>query len=270
MLCSFYEVHRGSHHWNPKGVFDLMEEGREVAVLIPAAGEGTRLGGRRKQFRMLGKKPVLIQTLDVFERHPDVHHIIVATPAEAVRPLRQELRRVGITKLRSVVSGGTTRQDSVAAAMAACPDSVGVVLVHDAVRPFVRLSQVSEVIAAARTHGAGALAIPVADTVRRGSQGIFGKTVDREGLMRMQTPQGFRRDWFTEAHQRAREMKQPATDDVDLVQQLGHSVLMVDGGELNVKITTPEDWERAIHFWPMWEKILHLEAGERRVMSEAG
>ena len=219
---------------------------------------------------MLGEKPVLVQTLNVFERHPEVHHIIVATPAEAVRPLRQELRRVGITKLKSVVSGGTTRQDSVAAALAACPDSVGIVLVHDAVRPFVRLSQVSEVIKAARTHGAGALAIPMVDTLRRGAVGFFEETVDREDLMRMQTPQGFRRDWFSEAHQKALELKQSATDDVDLVQQLGYSVLIVEGGELNVKITTPEDWERAIYFWPMWEKILHLEASERQVMSEAG
>ncbi len=152
---------------------------------------------------MLGEKPVLVQTLNVFERHPEVHHIIVATPAEAVRPLRQELRRVGITKLKSVVSGGTTRQDSVAAALAACPESVGIVLVHDAVRPFVRLSQVSEVIKAARTHGAGALAIPMVDTLRRGAVGFFEETVDREDLMRMQTPQGFRRDWFSEAHQKA-------------------------------------------------------------------
>ena len=219
---------------------------------------------------MLGEKPVLVQTLDVFERHPEVHHIIVATPAEAVLPLRQELRRVGITKLKSVVSGGTTRQDSVAAALAACPDSVGIVLVHDAVRPFVRLSQVSEVIKAARTHGAGALAIPMVDTLRRGAVGFFEETVDREDLMRMQTPQGFRRDWFSEAHQKARQLKQSAPDDVDLVQQLGYAVLIVEGGEMNVKITTPEDWERATHFWPMWEKILHLEASERQVMSEAG
>lgn len=247
-----------------------MKDGSEVVVLIPAAGEGTRLGGRRKQFRMLGEKPVLVQTLDVFERHPEVHHIVVATPAEAVRPLRQELRRIGITKLRGVVSGGTTRQDSVAAALDATPDSVGVVLVHDAVRPFVRLSEVSAVIHAVRTHGAGALAVPVVDTVRRGLDGKFGDTVSRESLYRMQTPQGFRRDWFSEAHREADKEGMHATDDVDLVQRLGHSVLIIEGSDHNEKITTPDDWERATQFWPMWEKILHLESSERRVMSEAG
>jgi len=238
-------------------------------VLIPAAGEGTRLGGRRKQFRMLGGKPMLVQTLDVFERHPEVHHIIVATPQEAVKPLRQELRRVGITKLRHVVSGGSTRQDSVAAALAETPDSVEVVLVHDAVRPFVRLSQVSAVIRAARDTGAGALAIPVFDTLRRGEQGAFRETITRENLFRMQTPQGFRRSLFMEAHDAAAAEDYQATDDVDLVGHLGADVRIVDGAELNIKITTPEDWERATQFWPTWEQILHLETHERKVMLEA-
>lgn len=241
----------------------------EVAVLIPAAGEGTRLGGRRKQFRMLGGKPMLVQTLDVFERHPEVDHIIVATPAEAVRPLRQELRRIGITKLMNVVSGGLTRQDSVAAALGETPDSVEVVLVHDAVRPFVRLSQVSAVIKAARDEGAGALAVPVTDTIRKGDENLFAETVPREKLYRMQTPQGFRRNWFQDAHVAAADNEYYATDDVDLVQHKGYPVQIVEGGELNVKITTPEDWERATQFWPMWEKILHLESREREVMAEA-
>ncbi|GMQ83133.1 MAG: 2-C-methyl-D-erythritol 4-phosphate cytidylyltransferase [Rhodothermia bacterium] len=248
---------------------DRTSRGTEVAVLIPAAGEGTRLGGRRKQFRVLGGKPMLVQTLDVFERHPEVDHIIVATPAEAVRPLRQELRRIGITKLMTVVSGGLTRQDSVAAALAETPDTVEVVLVHDAVRPFVRLSQVSAVIKAAREQGAGALAVPVTDTIRKGEDELFGETVPREKLYRMQTPQGFRRTWFQEAHAESVEKGFHSTDDVDLIQQKGLPVQIVPGGELNVKITTPEDWERATQFWPMWEKILHLEEREREVMTEA-
>jgi 2-C-methyl-D-erythritol 4-phosphate cytidylyltransferase len=252
----------------PRHIGDSAKEG-EVAVLIPAAGQGTRLGGRRKQFRVLGGKPVLVQTIDVFERHPEVDHVIVATPAEAVKPLRQELRRVGITKLRGVVSGGGTRQDSVAAALAATPETVSVVLVHDAVRPFVRLSQVSEVIAAAREFGAAALAVPVTETLRHGMNQRFGTTVDREQLYRMQTPQGFRKDLFQEAHRRAAEENVSATDDVELVQLLDSEVVIVEGGELNVKITTPEDWERATQFWPMWERILHLEKGERKVMEEA-
>jgi 2-C-methyl-D-erythritol 4-phosphate cytidylyltransferase len=245
-----------------------MSIGQEVAVLIPAAGEGTRLGGRRKQFRMLGGKPVLVQTIDVFERHPAIDHVIVGTPEEAVRPLRQELRRIGITKLRGVIAGGESRQDTVAALLDATPESVDVVLVHDAVRPFVRLSQVSAVVESARLNGAAALAIPVTDTLRRGLDGMFSETVPRDGLFRMQTPQGFRRTWLADAHAATTESEPHATDDVELVQRIGHDVEIILGGGLNVKITTPEDWERATQFWPMWENIMHMEAGERRVMTE--
>ncbi len=242
----------------------------EVAVLVPAAGSGRRLGGPRKQFRELGGKPVLVQTLFVFERHPSVQHIIVATPAEAVRPLRQELRRVGVTKLRAVVPGGETRQESVLAALEAVPEDVDVILVHDAVRPFVRLSLVTDVIEAARAHGAAAPAVPVADTLRRATDGWFGETVARDGLWRMQTPQAFRREWLYEAHGRAREDEIDATDDVELVRRLGLDVVLVAGSEDNSKITTPDDWERATSFWPIWEGILRLDDPDRHVVSHPG
>jgi len=239
-----------------------MSESGEVAVLIAAAGEGTRLGGRRKQFRMLGKKPVLVQTLYVFERHPEVDHIIVATPEEAVEPLRDELLRVGITKLQCVVAGGSTRQDSVGAALAHTSDEVEVILVHDAVRPFVGLFQVSEIIQSVRKHGAAALAVPVADSVRRSDGVAFMETVPRENLYRMQTPQGFRRDWLITAHALAGEKGVIANDDVELIQRAGFAVRCVSGSNLNVKITTRDDWDRATQFWPVWEECLHQETSE--------
>lgn len=231
----------------------------EVAVLIPAAGSGSRLGGRRKQFRELGGKPVLVQTLLVFERHPLVRHVVVATPKDAVRPLRQELKRVGITKLDRVVAGGETRQESVRAALESISDEVDVVLVHDAVRPFVRMGLVERVIRAVRESGAAAPAIEVADTVRRAEDGVFRETVERSGLMRMQTPQGFRADWLLEAHVKAARDGFEATDDVELLSRAGRSVRVVAGSEDNAKITTPDDWDRATAFWPIWEQTLRVE-----------
>jgi 2-C-methyl-D-erythritol 4-phosphate cytidylyltransferase len=229
------------------------EDQTHVAVLIPAAGQGKRMGGRRKQFRQLGGKPLLVQTALVFERHPAVDYILVAAPAEAVRPLVEELSAWGVEKLAGVMPGGKTRQESVAAALRAAPDEVGVVLVHDAVRPFVRRAEITRVIARVREEGAAALAIPVADTLRRGADHVFGETVPREGLYRMQTPQGFRRDWFEAAHTFARRRRIQATDDVDLVQRLGHAVAIVSGSEQNLKITTTRDWAWAQSFWPHWE-----------------
>ncbi len=228
----------------------------QVAVLIPAAGEGTRLGGRRKQFRRLGGEPLLVQTLRVFERHPDVNYLLVAAPGEATHALEVELRRVGLSKLTAVVAGGATRQESVRSALAAVPEDVDVVLVHDAVRPFVKAKHLAAVIHAVRTKGAAALALPVVDTIRYGAKTGFTETVSRDDLYRMQTPQGFRRDWLEAAHAQACEEQVMATDDVELVQRLGEAVQIVVGSPRNIKITTPEDWELAQLLWPHWETSL--------------
>ena len=225
----------------------------EVAVLIPAAGEGKRLGGHRKQFRRLGGEPLLVQTLLVFERHPEVDHLLVAAPPEATSVLETELRAHGLSKLVAVVAGGATRQASVLAALQAVPPAVGVVLVHDAVRPFVEAGYLSSVIRTVRTDGAAALALPVTDTLRRGSGTRFGETVPRDSLYRMQTPQGFRREWFEEAHARAQNDGFLATDDVELVQRTRRRVRIVLGSPRNIKITTPEDWKLAQRLWPHWE-----------------
>ncbi len=224
-------------------------ERSEVAVLLPAAGSGTRMGGAKKQFRLLGGKPLLVQTLLVFEQHPAVDILVVAAPEAERATLEEALREAGLAKLHAVVAGGATRQDSVAAALGALPESVAVVLVHDAVRPFVEEKQLNAVIEVARTEGAAALALPLADTLRRGADGLFGETLSRAGLYRMQTPQGFRRDWFEAAHAEAARTGHQATDDVALVQHLGHPVRIIEGSADNFKITTPEDWRRALRLW---------------------
>ena len=229
------------------------QEAGTVAVLIPAAGQGTRLGGNRKQFRRLGGEPLLVQTLRVFERHSEIDYLIVAAPAEATQALEVELRRVGLSKLIAVVPGGATRQASVHAALAAVPADVGVVLVHDAVRPFVEAGHLSAVIQAVRTAGAAALALPVVDTMRYGVAACFGETVPRTGLFRVQTPQGFRRDWIEAAYAQAHRQPVQATDDVELVQRLGRPVQIIEGSPRNIKITTPEDWALAQLLWPHWE-----------------
>ena len=221
----------------------------KIGVLIPAAGSGTRMGGLRKQFRELGGLPILHQTIAVFEEHPSVDAIVVAAPVDEVENLRRMLRAAGIAKLLNVVPGGASRQDSVASALAALPPSVEVVLVHDAVRPFLPPDRVTHVIEAVFERGAAALAVPLSDTLRRGRTDVFEDAVERTDLYRMQTPQGFRRDWFEEAHRKAQAEGYQETDDVALVQRLGHSVSIVEGTSTNIKITTPADWELARAIW---------------------
>ena len=208
------------------------------------------MGGTRKQFRTLGGAPVLVQTLRVFERHPAIAALVVAGPVGEADDLADELRTYGLTKLHAVVEGRATRQESVGRGLYAVPADTDLVLVHDAVRPFLPSDRLSAVIDAARTHGAAALAVPTADTVRRGSE-IFGETVPRDGLWRMQTPQAFRLEWLREAHAAA---DISGTDEVELVQRLGHAVQIIEGSALTFKITTPDDWTLAEALWPVWER----------------
>ncbi len=226
----------------------------EVAVIVPAAGRGTRLGGTRKQFRLLDGKPLLIRSLEVFQFHPEIDAIYVAVPLGEETRVADALREAGLSKVRSVVVGGASRQLSVLNALQSTSSATEVVLVHDGVRPFVSADSISAVVDVVRQSGAAALAIPVADTLRHGAEGVFGDTRSREGLYRMQTPQGCRRDWFVHAHQYALEQKIEATDDVDLVQRAGFPVQIVEGSSLNIKITTRADWDMACIIWPVWQQ----------------
>ena len=232
----------------------MTEPQEEVVVLVPAAGRGARLGGRRKQYRKLGGQPVVVQTLLAFERHPEVHHVVVAAPARGDGVLKDILQTASLKKISAVVRGGDTRQASVERALRTAPRQAGIVLIHDAVRPFICQEQVSAVIGGVRQGGAAALALPVSDTVRRGTFGQFARTVPRRELYRMQTPQGFRRLWLEEAHAAALRDGYEATDDVDLVQRRGYPVEIISGDARNMKITTPGDWEMARTLWPSWSK----------------
>jgi len=214
---------------------------RDVAVLIPAGGVGARLGRRTpKQFLSVGGEAILEATVRHFRRHPRLAAIVVAAPAAHIMRARR-LLGAGVT----VVPGGATRQDSVRLALDATPHGARVILVHDAVRPFITRALVDAVLAAARADGAAICALPVAETVKRVRDGVVEATVDRAGLWTVQTPQAFRAEILREAHDKARRDGVTGTDDAMLVERLGHRVRVVPGLAANVKITTPDDLRRA-------------------------
>ena len=220
-----------------------------VGVVLPAGGSGSRMaapGEPSKQFRLLGDAPVLVQTLRAFLRHLAVGPAVVVVPAGEEAATRDLLAAHAAEA--TVVAGGPTRQASVQCGVRALPATVEVVLVHDAVRPFVPAAVVARVAEAARAHGAAAAAVPVADTLRQGGAGpLFGATVPREGLWAMQTPQAARRDWLLRAA--ANAAGHVATDEVGLLQHAGHPVRIVEGDARNVKITRPSDWRLAEALW---------------------
>jgi 2-C-methyl-D-erythritol 4-phosphate cytidylyltransferase len=214
---------------NPRG---------DVAVLVPAAGAGVRLGpGVPKALRLLAGEPLLVHAIRRVAAAPSVRWIVVAAPAADVETVRALLAPVAPV---AVVSGGAERQDSVAAALAAVPDDLEIVLVHDAARALAP-PELVEAVAAAVREGRPAVipVLPVVDTVKEiGPDGRVLGTVDRSALRRVQTPQGFRRAVLAAAHAGAAD---PLTDDAGLVEKAGVPVACVPGSELAIKITRPLD-----------------------------
>ena len=222
-----------------------------VSVIVPAGGSGTRVGGRTpKQFLQLGRRSILEATLMRFaERPARADEIVVAAPAAHVGRTRRVLARGARRPTLSVVAGGDSRQESVWRGLARVERHSGarvhVVVVHDAVRPFVTGRLITAVVEAAAAHGAAVCAVPIAETVKRVQDGFVETTVDRTGLWAVQTPQAFHWEVLREAHEKARREGIVGTDDAMLVERLGHRVRVVAGTAENVKITTREDVRRA-------------------------
>lgn len=210
----------------------------DVAVLVPAAGSGVRLGpGAPKALRLLDGSPLLVHALLRVLAAPSVGFVAVAAPPSDVDQIRAlSAPMSGVT----VVAGGPTRQESVGLALAAVPPEYEIILVHDAARALAPPSLVEEVARAVRA-GADAVipVLPVVDTIKEVTvDGVVVGTVDRSALRSVQTPQGFRRSVLRAAHDAAVDA---ATDDAGLVEKLGVAVHMVPGSELALKITRPVD-----------------------------
>jgi 2-C-methyl-D-erythritol 4-phosphate cytidylyltransferase len=214
---------------NPRG---------DVAVLVPAAGSGVRLGpGLPKALRQVAGEPLLVHAVRRIAAAPSVRSIVVAAPADGIEAVRRLLAPVAPI---TVVPGGAARQDSVAAALAAVPDDVDIVLVHDAARALAPTELVEAVAAAVRAGRPAVIPVlPVVDTVKEaGPDGLVLGTVDRSALRIVQTPQGFQRAVLAAAHAGAGD---PLTDDAGLVEKAGIPVSCVPGSELALKITRPLD-----------------------------
>ncbi|MEW6510512.1 MAG: 2-C-methyl-D-erythritol 4-phosphate cytidylyltransferase [Bacteroidota bacterium] len=221
----------------------------EVVVVIPAGGRGTRLKRLLpKQFAPLGNATMLDHAVAAFQALWEVDSIVVVVPSRFVRRTRAHLTRAGFDKVVAVVKGGRTRQDSVRNGLAACGTSTGIVLVHDAARPFVSRRLIRDVIRSAVRHGAAAAALPVKETIameRPRRRGFLLDTPSRETLWTMQTPQGFRTEMLRRAQRRAQRAGFAGTDEASLVERLGIPVRIVPGDEWNIKITTPADMKLA-------------------------
>jgi len=238
----------------------------KVSVIIPAAGLGTRMAtapaakGRKsapsKQFTELGGTPILIHTLRRFAKSPEITEIVVALREAEIAPFRARLEKEApeiMAKKAVLLEGGESRQQSVANALSAVSGSADdIVLVHDAVRPFVTQEMIHEVIAAATKYGAAIAGVPAVDTVKqveRTAEGaLIRATIPRERIVMAQTPQGFRYGVLKKAFDEANADGFVGTDEASLVERSGQPVAVVMGSPQNIKITTPADLELAEHY----------------------
>ena len=242
----------------------------KVIVIIPAAGLGTRMAapakpgkrpGPSKQFAEISGVPILILTLRKIAVVEPVKEIYVALPKGEAEQFRSRLEKESFAKRVHLVEGGENRQQSVANALAQVKaETEDVVLVHDAVRPFVDAEIIRNVIAAAQKHGAAVAGVPAVDTVKqveRTAEGaIVTATIPRERVVQAQTPQGFRFEVIRKAFDEALADSFTGTDEASLVERAGHEVAVVMGSARNIKITTPADLELA-EFYLSLERRSH-------------
>jgi len=215
----------------------------KVVAVIVAAGRGERLKGSvSKQFIEIEGKSILLHTLEKFEQCPDVDEIVVVVPKLSVGEVRDKVNiEWCLKKVSAVVQGGTERYDSVQFGLKAVSANADIILIHDGVRPCVSVGLIERVIRACQQHGAVIVGVTPKDTIKEKSGNFVSKTLVRDSLIVVQTPQAFKRDLIMRAYEKASDKKTAITDDAALVEELTHPVAIIEGEYSNIKITSAED-----------------------------
>lgn len=224
-----------------------------IAAIIPAAGLGTRMGAEvPKQFLELDGVPLLIFSLRRIASCAAVTDFFISTRADDIVSVQNIVAKAGIGRPARVVHGGDTRQQSVANALAQIDPNTEIVLVHDAVRPFVTTEQIHRVIAEARARGAAILGIPAIDTVKEVKRtslpedmALITATIPRERVVLAQTPQAFHYPLLRDGFKKAQQDGIVGSDESSIVERYGHDVFVVLGSQRNLKITRPGDMDLA-------------------------
>jgi 2-C-methyl-D-erythritol 4-phosphate cytidylyltransferase len=229
----------------------------ETLAILAAAGRGERMGGDRpKAFLSLAGQTLIVRSARAVGAADCTDGIVAVVPANELAVARELLSSVA--KLRSVVAGGARRQDSVLEGLKQAPAGFdGMVIVHDAARPFVDVGLVQAVVEAARQNGAAVPVLGLVDTVKRVRDGRVVETLDRSELGGAQTPQAFHYPLLLHAYQEASRLGVTVSDEAGAVERLGEAVVAVPGSSLNRKLTTHEDL-----LWAEW-LIRRQSPGER-------
>lgn len=215
----------------------------KVGVIIPAAGSGTRMGASvNKQFMMLKGIPVLVHTARIFQSSEHVREIVIVGVREEIPIIQELVEQYNLSKVKNIVPGGATRQESVASGLDSLSADVKRVAVHDGARPLLTLPLWHRFLEAAEGTAAASMAVEPKDTIKRvDGNGWVLETPVRQELRAVQTPQLFDLPLLKEAYRRAALEGFSGTDDSSLVEWLGQPVKVLPGSPENIKLTTPED-----------------------------
>ena len=223
-------------------VFPSSKKDWFVSAIVTAAGSGTRMGGVSKQLMPLNGIPCIIYSLSEFQKCDEVKEIIVTAKAEEVSELKRLAAEYRITKLKDVVVGGSTRQESVSFGFLKIARESDIVAIHDAARPLIQAQEIKVLIDSCKRYGASSAAKPMVDSVKRVDQnGNVLTTVDREDLFTVQTPQLFKSDLYRASLALAKKSGATVTDDTALAELAGFSVHLCNVSPCNLKLTTQED-----------------------------
>ncbi|MFB3171097.1 2-C-methyl-D-erythritol 4-phosphate cytidylyltransferase [Bacillus niacini] len=210
-------------------------------VIIPAAGQGKRMGaGKNKLLLELNNIPVLIHTLRVFEEDKLCQGITLAVNPLDTEEFKYLLNKYKVKKVLDLVPGGKERQDSIYNALKTVKND-GIILVHDAARPFILKEHIHRLLDKAQETGAAIIGVPAKDTMKTVGNHVVMATVERSSLWAVQTPQAFRFSILLKAYEHAKKEHFIGTDDSSLVERISHPVSMVEGDYDNIKLTTKED-----------------------------
>ncbi len=213
-------------------------------VIVPAAGAGKRYGNKTpKQYIDIRSIPVIIRTLLIFDEVDEIDNVVLVIDLEWQDFVNDEITKHKVKKIPVIIQGGEERQDSVYNAVELKEvREADIILVHDSVRPLASTGLFKQIIITAAQYGSAIPGLPPKETVKQvNEEGFVEKTIFRDLLRSIQTPQGFQRDVFIKAYKPAKENNLKVTDDASLVERAGYKVKVIDGEEANIKITTPAD-----------------------------
>ena len=210
-------------------------------AVIVAAGSASRMQGTDKVLYPLSGAPVIVHTVGAFQRHGKIKQIVVVTREELIDTMKSLCSDHGLDKVTDIVSGGSTRMESVMKGLLLIQKDISHVAVHDGARPFVSERIITDTFEKAVEYHAAAPAVPVKDTIKMATGNIVTHTPQRSSLFAVQTPQIFDADLLRGALTKAIKDHTPVTDDCSAVEALGMSVYLTEGTDENIKITTPID-----------------------------